>query len=303
MLGAWDERSLDAIAASDIETLRRQVAATARSRRTSRGGRHAGEHVIAAARAVYTRAIADGLLDAGASPAHRVAKPRRLPSTRRALHPDELAAIDLVARTSGNDVILDALLLRVHTETACRRGGALGLRLADLDPDRGLVRLTEKGGTVRWQPITLDLVTHLQEHARTRGRGAAHRPAAALPQRAADHQPPLRPPLGPYRRAATLGRRPGRLHPLATPHHADLGRAALRLRHRPRLRQTHRLHRPGHHHLHHHSVTPMNRASRLVVIVAEVGRVVVQEATGLVAGLSGPWSDGSSCSQRRGPGS
>ena len=96
-------------------------------------------------------------------------KPRRLPSTRRALTPDELAEINLAARTSGNDVILDALLLRLHTETACRRGGALGLRLADLDTNRGLIRLTEKGATVPWQPITLDLATHLNNHARTRG--------------------------------------------------------------------------------------------------------------------------------------
>src|SRR2546429_4852996 len=83
--------------------------------------------MIAAARAIYNRAIADGLIDAATSPAHRVVKPRRLPSTRRALTPDELEQINLAARTSGNDVILDALLLRLHTETACRRGGALGL--------------------------------------------------------------------------------------------------------------------------------------------------------------------------------
>jgi len=155
--------------ASDIEAMQRQMAATARSRRNSRTGRHAGEHVIAAARAIYNRAIADGLIDASASPAHRVVKPRRLPSTRRALSPQELEQINLAARTSGNDVVLDALLLRLHTETACRRGGALGLRLADLDTDHGLVQLTEKGSTLRWQPITLDLAAHLDEHARRRG--------------------------------------------------------------------------------------------------------------------------------------
>ncbi|MFG3714772.1 tyrosine-type recombinase/integrase [Micromonospora sp. NPDC047730] len=60
-------------------------------------------------------------------------------------------------------------MLRLHTETACRRGGALGLRLADLDTDCGLLRLTEKGATLRWQPITLDLAAHLDEHARARG--------------------------------------------------------------------------------------------------------------------------------------
>src|SRR6266545_600264 len=133
------------------------------------GGRHAGEHVIAAARAMYNRAIDDGLLEPKASPAHRVAKPWRLPSTRRALTPDELEQINAVARTSGNDVVLDALLLRLHTETACRRGGALGLRLMDLNVEYGLVRLCEKGGTLRWQPVSLNLATRLAEHAGVRG--------------------------------------------------------------------------------------------------------------------------------------
>jgi hypothetical protein len=41
-----------------------------------------------------------------------------------------------VAATTGNDPALDSLLLRLHTETACRRGGALALRPADLDPDQ-----------------------------------------------------------------------------------------------------------------------------------------------------------------------
>ncbi|GIG59256.1 hypothetical protein Lfu02_36280 [Longispora fulva] len=169
MVEAWEDWPLDKIAASDIEAMQRKTAASARSRRTTRGGRHAGEHVIAAARAVFNRAIADGLIDPTASPAHRVAKPRRLPSTRRALTTREIDEINHAARTSGNDVVLDALLLRLHTETACRRGGALGLRLIDLDVRNGLIRLAEKGGTVRWQPITLELADHLNTQARGRG--------------------------------------------------------------------------------------------------------------------------------------
>lgn len=193
MAAVWGERTLDVIAATDIEAMQRQMAATARSRRNSRTGRHAGEHVIAAARAIYNRAIADGLIDRGASPAHRVMKPHRLPSTRRALSPRELEDINLAARTSGNDVVLDALLLRLHTETACRRGGALGLRLADLDVEHGLVRLSEKGATLRWQPITLDLATHLDEHARGRGAIAPtdqllrYRTGQAITSRRYDH--------------------------------------------------------------------------------------------------------------------
>ncbi|GAA2339156.1 site-specific integrase [Dactylosporangium salmoneum] len=169
MARAWAGRPLDAIAASEIEAMRLVVVHGARSRRNSRHGRYAGELFIAAARAYYNRAIADGHLDAAASPAHRVRKPRRVPSTRRALTSDELTAINHVARTTGNDAILDALLLRLHTETACRRGGALGLRLQDLDADRGLLLLREKGGTTRWQPISRDLADSLIQHAQARG--------------------------------------------------------------------------------------------------------------------------------------
>jgi hypothetical protein len=46
--------------------MQHRMAATARSRRNSRHGRHAGEHVIAAARTIYNRAIADGHIEQGA---------------------------------------------------------------------------------------------------------------------------------------------------------------------------------------------------------------------------------------------
>ncbi|MEV6527463.1 site-specific integrase [Longispora sp. NPDC051575] len=169
---AWGERRLDEIAASDVEGLQRAIVAGSTPRRNSRGGRHAGESLIAAARAIYRRAAADKLIPLSDSPAHQVVKPRRLPNVRRALTGRELEEINRVARSGGYDVVLDSLLLRLHTETACRRGGALGLRLVDLDVSRGLVRLTEKGGTQRWQPITLELARHLDTCARQRGANA-----------------------------------------------------------------------------------------------------------------------------------
>jgi integrase len=169
MATTWADRRLDEVHASDIEAMKNIAATTARARRTTRHGRHAGEHVVAAARAIYNRAIADGLIDHNHSPAHRVEKPRRLPNTRRALSGWELEQINAAARVSGNDAVLDALILRLHTETACRRGGALGIRLEDLDPDRCLVRLREKGSTVRWQPITPALANCLVDHAAARG--------------------------------------------------------------------------------------------------------------------------------------
>src|SRR5205085_1531222 len=64
---------------------------------------------------------------------------------------------------------LDTLLLRLHTETACRRGGALQLRPSDLDTQQCLILLHEKGETTRWQPISPTLMHHLVNHTKERG--------------------------------------------------------------------------------------------------------------------------------------
>jgi len=96
--------------------------------------------------------------------------PRRLRSTRRALSNPELADIHQAALLSGNDVVLDCLLLRLHTETAW--------------PPRGSPQPTHEGPghrvlpdtaareirTERWQPVTPTLATELQRRALQRGR-------------------------------------------------------------------------------------------------------------------------------------
>jgi hypothetical protein len=137
-------------------------------RRNARGGRSAEEHLVAALRCLYQRAVDDGLINEADNPARKVAKPRRLPSTRRAVPDTRLAEINQAAATTGDDPELDTLLLRLHTETACRRGGALALRPADLDPDQCLILLREKGETVRWQPVSPTLMGHLIDHGRER---------------------------------------------------------------------------------------------------------------------------------------
>ena len=121
----WGERRLDEPTPSDVARLVEHVRTHVVARRNARGGRSAAEHTIAALRCVYRHAIADGLIGEADNPAAKVAKPRRLPSTRRAVPDTRLAEINHVAATTGNDPALDALLLRLHTETACRRGGAL----------------------------------------------------------------------------------------------------------------------------------------------------------------------------------
>ena len=92
-----------------------------------------------------------------------------------------LAEINEIAATTGDDPELDTLLLRLHTETACRRGGALALRPQDLDPDQCLVLLREKGETVRWQPVSPTLMARLVEHGQEPARPAGRAVAAAMP--------------------------------------------------------------------------------------------------------------------------
>src|SRR5690242_5242658 len=119
---AWGERRIDEPRPSEIEQLRGQVQANVVARRNARGGRSAAEHLVAALRCLYRRAVADGHLDAADNSALKVNKPRRLPSTRRAIGDARLAEINRVAASTGDDPGLDSLLIRLHTEAACRRG-------------------------------------------------------------------------------------------------------------------------------------------------------------------------------------
>ncbi|KAA2252674.1 tyrosine-type recombinase/integrase [Solihabitans fulvus] len=164
----WGSRRIDEPTPSEIKHLAEYIKTHLVQRRNGRGGRCAVEHLIGALRCLYRHAVDDGLIHKDDNPAAKVAKPRRLPSTRRAVADTRLAEINHVAATTGNDPALDTLLLRLHTETACRRGGALALRPRDLDPTQCLILLREKGETQRWQPISPTLMTALQQHAEGR---------------------------------------------------------------------------------------------------------------------------------------
>ena len=169
ILEQWGERRLDEPTVTEVQSQVEVVRSQAVVRSNGRGGRSAAENYIAALRCLYNHAIADGHIAEADNPARKVAKPRRLPSTRQAVPDARLAEINEVAATTGNDPELDTLILRLHTETACRRGGALALRPIDLDQEQCLIRLREKDDTVRWQPVSPTLMTHLQLHAQERG--------------------------------------------------------------------------------------------------------------------------------------
>jgi integrase/recombinase XerC len=168
---AWPDRTIDEPTSTDLKEFVLAVKDQVVVRRNARGGRTAMEHMVGAFRCLYRHAVDEGLIRPHDNPAERVEKPRRLPSNRYALPAHQLAEINDVAATTGNDPELDTLLLRLHTETACRRGGALALRPADLNPDLCVVRLREKGETERDQPVSPTLMNALVRHATVRGTG------------------------------------------------------------------------------------------------------------------------------------
>ncbi|MEU4565004.1 site-specific integrase [Actinoplanes sp. NPDC023936] len=184
----WGDRRLGEVTPTEIETLMRQLQDDAVRRRNFRGGTSTGEHLIGALRCLYRRAVADGLIAEADDPARKVAKPRRATSQRIALPDDRLGELVVAAAASGNDPELDALIVRFHIETACRRAGLLRLRPMDLDVQQCLAMLQEKGGTYRRQPVSPTMMTFLLHHVHDRG--------------AAPDQPLLR-----YRDGRRVGRR------------------------------------------------------------------------------------------------
>ena len=285
-------RGIDEPTPSEVRQLVQHVRANVVPRRNSRGGRSAAEHLIAALRCLYKHAEEDGLINPADNPARKVEKPRRLPSTRRAVADTRLAEINHTAATTGDDPELDTLLLRLHTETACRRGGALALRPQDLDPEQCLILLREKGETVRWQPVSPTLMAALLGHAGERhappdGQLLRYRNGRRITYRRYDH---LWQRLGRY---SALGTGAADQHALDPAHDPDLGRAELRLRRRQSLRGPHRhrqrrgrdrdlrprhrprgSHRPG-------------RADRGTPPARHAGRVVTPMAA-LTAGMNRP---------------
>src|ERR1700678_3110081 len=169
VIDVWGPRLITSVSPLEISQLAQDIKTNVTPRRNARGGQGASEHLIGALRCMYNHAVADSILSEAQNPAARVPKPRRQPSARMALPDTRLSEIATIAATTGNDPALDSLIIRLHMETACRRGGALALTTGDLDPEQCLIRLHEKGGTERWQPVSPTLMAHLLSHAETRG--------------------------------------------------------------------------------------------------------------------------------------
>jgi integrase/recombinase XerC len=189
VLEHWGSRRLDEPTPSDIRQLMAYVKTHVVARRNARGGRSAEEHLVAALRCLYRRAVDDGLIAEADNPARKVAKPRRLPSTRRAVPDTRLAEINEIAAATGDDPELDTLILRLHTETGSARRRA---RSAPAGPGPGPVPDPAAGeGRDDVLAAGLPHVDGPPRRARPRAARPARRAAAAVREWAADHFPPV----------------------------------------------------------------------------------------------------------------
>ncbi|MEW1739676.1 site-specific integrase [Nocardia beijingensis] len=168
IVAAWPDRRLDEPTITEFKQLISTLQAQRAVRRTDRGGYALAQVAINALRCLYRHAVDDKLIRPADNPATALVKPKTRSSSRGAIPTDRLAEINRVAAEYGDEPELTTLILRMCTETACRRGGILALRRQDLDPDQCLVRLREKGNTERWQPISPTLMRALLDHHASR---------------------------------------------------------------------------------------------------------------------------------------
>ncbi|UGT61855.1 tyrosine-type recombinase/integrase [Nocardia asteroides] len=161
-------RRLDEPTATEFKALIAHLRETRVRRRNGRDGSAVESSWITALRRLYQCAEDDGLIEPHRNPARRLERPRMQPPARHALPQRVMAEINRIAAVTGSDPELDVLIIRLHTETACRRGAAMALRPRDLDPEDCVLLLREKGGLQRWHPVSPTLMRALVHHARTR---------------------------------------------------------------------------------------------------------------------------------------
>lgn len=165
----WSKRRLNEPSVTELKTMIEHFRTNRQLRSNDRGGRGVVDHAVTVLRFLYRRAVDDGYIRHEDDPTTRLTKSVAVPSTRRALPDQLLHWIIEAADTTGNDPDLDSLIIRLHIETACRVKGALSLRPEDLDPTQCLIRLREKRGTTRWQPVSPTLMNELLHHSAERG--------------------------------------------------------------------------------------------------------------------------------------
>lgn len=98
-----------------------------------------------------------------------VAKPTRSSDSRRPLEDYEMAELCQVTELGGRDPELDSLLTEFGVACGARRLGAVTLQVRQLDRAQQLIHLRDKYGKTVSQPVAIELIDALLEHAKERG--------------------------------------------------------------------------------------------------------------------------------------
>ncbi|MBB5916885.1 hypothetical protein BJY24_005797 [Nocardia transvalensis] len=237
----WHDRRLDEPTTLELRQMVEDARQQAVTRRNSRGGRSAAEHMAGAIRSLYRHARNDGHIPDTANPAEHVDKPRRAPSPRTALSNHQLAQINNAASTTGNDPELDTIIVRAPHRNRLPHQRSTGSAARGPRP-RELPHLAARERPIR--PLATHLTnTHARPHRTQRPRQRPPRTTPSLPKRTPNHPKPLQPSLATDRPTPPMGRNTWRHRTLAATHHPQMGRTQPRLRRRPRLRRPRRTHR------------------------------------------------------------
>ncbi|MGW3473298.1 site-specific integrase [Saccharopolyspora sp. NPDC000995] len=169
----WGERRLDEPTPLEIKRLAEKIRSQVVVRRNARGGRGAAEHLIAALRCLYNHAVDDGVISEADNPAKKVPKPRRCPVhaavcrtpgwRRSTTSPPPPATTPYSTPSSFGCTPKQPAAGEEHSPS----------HPEIWNPDQCLSLLHEKGGTVRWQPVSPTLMPHLRDHAEQRGAAAS----------------------------------------------------------------------------------------------------------------------------------
>jgi integrase/recombinase XerC len=163
----WGGRRLDEPTPSEIRQLMVYVRSHVVARRNARGGRSAAEHLVAALRCLYRHAEDDGHIT---PPATRPARSTSPGGSRPPARPSPTPWPKSTkwprpqATTPNSTPCCCGCTPRPPAAAAAPSRSAQ----PTWTPDQCLIRLREKGETVRWQPVSLTLMTRLLQHAQDR---------------------------------------------------------------------------------------------------------------------------------------
>lgn len=131
-------------------------------------GRGAREQFIQASRWMFTWLARTKKVDD--NPASDVKLPPRQEAAARSLTPEEFVEVHGVAVSTGQDPVLDGLVLRHLLIQGVRRGGLLDSTCEGLDVANCAIRYwDQKKRTWRWRPTTRTHLADLVTHAIVRG--------------------------------------------------------------------------------------------------------------------------------------